>query len=75
MKILKNFIAKCVCSGIELYAKKYRFVLNSSIEIIPLQHKDFEKHLMNVFQNNNDCVRAYLEKAPTTAPQEEQTTK
>lgn len=75
MNLIERFIAKCVCKGIELYFKKYRLATIGHIEIIPLDKEGFEKHLLNVFQNNSESVRNYLANAPTTAPQVEQTTK
>lgn len=75
MKFVERFISKCVCKGLELYFRKYRLAINHSIEIIPLKDEDFEKHLIKVFQNNPKIVKDYLENAPTTVPQVEQTTK
>ncbi len=75
MKFIEKFMARCVCEGLELYFRKYRLTFNHSIEIIPLKEDDFKKHLMKVFQGNPKLVKDYLENAPTTTPQEEQTTK
>lgn len=74
--MIKRFIAECVCAGIELYARKYRFALRGLIEMRPMDAQQFEEHLNKVFQNNRERVESYLEeKDPTTAPQWKQHTK
>lgn len=75
MNLIERYIAKYVCKGIELYFKKYKLAAIGHIEIVPIKKEDFEKHLLNVFQNNSEAVYDYLAKAPTTAPHLEQTTK
>lgn len=45
------------------------------IEIIPMTHEQFREHLYEVFQNDEERVRNYLDTAPTTVPQNVQVTK
>ena len=49
LKIMKtrieNFIAKCVCKGIEMYMRKYR-IYTSNDELIPMSDDDFKKELI-----------------------------
>lgn len=44
-KIIENFLAKCVCKGIELYMRKYR-IYNSNNELIPMSDEQFRKELI-----------------------------
>ena len=44
-KIIENFLAKCVCKGIELYMRKYR-IDNSNNELIPMSDEQFRKELI-----------------------------
>lgn len=74
--MIKQFIAECVCAGIELYARKYRFAMRGLIEVRPMDAQQFEAHLNRVFQGNKERVDSYLdEKDPTTVPQWKQQTK
>lgn len=43
-KRIENFIAKCVCKGIELYMRKYR-IYNSNDELIPMSDEEFRKEM------------------------------
>ena len=44
-KRIENFLAKCVCKGIELYMRKYR-IYNSNNELIPMSDEQFRKELI-----------------------------
>ena len=44
-KIIENFLAKCVCKGIELYMRKYR-IYNSNNGLIPMSDEQFRKELI-----------------------------
>ena len=59
IKKLKNWIAECVCKGIELYVSKHRFGFNGQIEMLPMTHKEFEKHLYKKL--TEDAADSYLE--------------
>ena len=39
---IENFLAKCVCKGIELYMRKYR-LYKSYYEVIPMTEEEFKK--------------------------------
>lgn len=39
--LIENFLAKCVCKGIELYMQKYR-IYNSNDELIPMTNEQFK---------------------------------
>ena len=60
MKIIKKFIAECVCKGIELYVSKYRFGMHGQIEIYPMTHKEFEKYIYETF-TTKEAAQEYLE--------------
>lgn len=57
-KNIENFIAKCVCKGIEMYVSKHRFGFNGMIEMLPLTNQDFEKHLYT--QLTEDAAKDYI---------------
>lgn len=44
--LIENFLAKCVCKGIELYMQKYR-IYNSNDELIPMTNEQFKEELIN----------------------------
>lgn len=68
MESLKNYIAKCVCKGIEMYVNKHRFAFKGMIEMLPMTHEEFEKHVYKVL--TKDAAKSYLEDTtPTTQPQ------
>lgn len=41
MKFIENYIAKCICKGIELYVSKHRFGFNGMLEMIPMTKEEF----------------------------------
>ena len=45
-KKIENFLAKCVCKGIELYMRKYR-IYNSNDELIPMSDEEFRDELIS----------------------------
>lgn len=67
MRKIENWIAKCVYKGIELYMSKHRFGFNGHLEMLPMTHAEFEKHLHQVLAD--DAAESYLEETtPTTHP-------
>lgn len=44
--LIENFLAKCVCKGIELYMQKY-CIYNSNDELIPMTNEQFKEELIN----------------------------
>lgn len=74
MKKIKNFIAECVCKGIELYVSRHRFGFRGMLEMLPMTHKEFEEHIYKKLER--DAAKSYLEETtPTTRPHLEQYTK
>lgn len=68
MEFIENYIAKCICKGIELYVSKHRFGFNGMIEMLPMTNNEFEKHIYKILEK--DAAKNYLEEtAPTTHPQ------
>lgn len=68
MEKIKKFIAECVCMGIEIYVSKHRFGFNGTLEMLPMTHEEFEKHIYKIL--TKDAAKSYLEDtAPTTQPQ------
>ena len=67
MKKIKNFIAECVCKGIELYVSRHRFGFRGMLEMLPMTHKEFEEHIYKILEH--DAAKDYFETAPTTHPQ------
>ncbi len=45
MKFLEQFIAKCVCKGIEMYVSTHRFGIRRKTEVLPLTHEEFVNFL------------------------------
>jgi len=43
---IENFLAKCVCKGIELYMRKYRIYMSND-ELIPMTDEQFKEELIN----------------------------
>lgn len=71
MKKIEKFIARCVCMGIEMYVRNHRFGFNGMLEMLPMTHSEFEKHIYKVL--SSEAAKNYLEEtAPTTHPQLEQ---
>lgn len=58
-KKIENFIAKCVCKGIELYMRKYR-LYKSYYEVIPMTEEEFKKELTNT--NTKEFCENYFER-------------
>lgn len=68
MGFIKNYIAKCVSKGIEIYMKNHRIGFNGMIEMLPMTNEEFEKHIYKILEK--DAAKSYLEEtAPTTQPQ------
>ena len=44
--LIENFLAKCVCKGIELYMRKYRIYMSND-ELIPMTDEQFKEELIN----------------------------
>lgn len=42
---IENFLAKCVCKGIEMYMRKYR-IYTSHEELIPMSDEEFRKEVI-----------------------------
>lgn len=40
--LIENFLARCVCKGIELYMQKYR-IYNSNDELIPMTNEQLKR--------------------------------
>lgn len=57
--LIENFLAKCVCKGIELYMRKYR-LYKSYYEIIPMTDEDFKKELIST--NTPEFCDSYFER-------------
>ncbi len=58
-KKIENFIAKCVCKGIELYMRKYR-IYNSNDELIPMSDKEFREELIG--HNQKEFCEYYFKR-------------
>lgn len=43
---IENFLAKCVCKGIELYMRKYRIYMSNE-ELIPMTDEQFKEKLVS----------------------------
>lgn len=56
---IENFLAKCVCKGIELYMRKYR-LYKSYYEVIPMTEEEFKKELINT--NTKEFCKNYFER-------------
>ncbi|RGN37407.1 hypothetical protein [Bacteroides oleiciplenus] len=56
---IENFIAKCVCKGIELYMRKYR-IYKSYYEMIPMTEEEFKKELTE--KNTEQFCESYFER-------------
>lgn len=60
-KMIKRFIASVVYEGIDEYMKKHRFGIRDYIEVVPMTHDEFGKHLLNnVSQGKENRVKDYL---------------
>lgn len=46
MKRIENFIARCVCKGIEMYMRKYRIYISNE-ELIPMTDEQFKEKLVS----------------------------
>ncbi|MEQ3275841.1 hypothetical protein [Bacteroides thetaiotaomicron] len=58
-KKIENFIAKCVCKGIELYMRKYR-IYNSNEELISMTDEQFKEELTK--HNTKKFCKYYFER-------------
>ena len=56
-KKIENFIARCVCKGIEMYMKKYR-LYKSYYEILPMSDEEFRKELTE--KNTEQFCESYF---------------
>ena len=56
-KKIENFLAKCVCKGIELYMRKYR-IYNSNDELVPMSDEEFRDELIS--NNKKDFCDYYF---------------
>lgn len=58
-KKIENFIARCVCKGIEMYMRKYR-LYKSYYEVIPMTEEDFKNELTE--NNTEKFSESYFER-------------
>lgn len=58
-KRIENFLAKCVCKGIELYMRKNR-IYNSNNELIPMSDKEFREELIE--HNKKEFCEYYFKR-------------
>lgn len=57
--LIENFLAKCVCKGIELYMRKYRIYMSNE-ELIPMTDEKFKEELVN--HNSLNFCENYFER-------------
>ena len=57
--LIENFLAKCVCKGIELYMRKYRIYMSNE-ELIPMTDEQFKEKLVN--HNSLNFCENYFER-------------
>lgn len=57
--LIENFLAKCVCKGIELYMRKYRIYMSNE-ELIPTTDEQFKEELVN--HNSLNFCENYFER-------------
>lgn len=64
MKRIKSFFVECAYLAIKRYAKEHHFALRGTIDVVPMTHEEYRKHLEKVFAGNQECVKDYLDTTP-----------
>lgn len=57
--IIENFLARCVCKGIEIYMKKHR-LYKTYYEVIPMTEEEFKKEIKE--KNTEQFCNTYHER-------------